>query len=252
MKAKVAAKRIFDIVMILLLPVLMAKMLTGQELHEWLGVGMAVCFLLHLALNAPWFKTLLWGSYSPARCLMVIINLLLCADILTLVISGVMMSGFVFPWLPFDGGMILARQLHILTSYWGLILMSVHLGLNWSVILTAGKKLLHTPKENAVRTWVLRSLTVGVSVFGAYAVISQQLYQYLFMQTHFVLFDATKPAIIFCLETTAIMVLFAAVFHALQKLISKVNGSEKTQKAAKWVAFGIPLAICISVAISLL
>lgn len=32
-------KRIIDLMMIFLLPVLMAEILTGQEVHEWLGVG---------------------------------------------------------------------------------------------------------------------------------------------------------------------------------------------------------------------
>ena len=219
MKIKQTLKRAIDLIMILLLPILMAEILTGQEVHEWLGVGMALFFILHLALNASWFKNLFKGSYSPARCLQTAVNLFLCADILALLISGIMMSGFVFSWLKVSGGMILARQLHLFASYWGLILMSAHLGLNWSVMLSMGKKLLHIEKDNAARTWALRILAIGVSAYGIYAVISHKLYQYLFLQTHFVLFDETKSAFVFLLETAAMMVLFAAVFYALQKCV---------------------------------
>ena len=130
MKIKQALKRVIDLIMILLLPILMAEILTGQEAHEWLGVGMALCFILHLALNSSWFKNLFKGSYSPTRALQTMVNLLLCADILALTISGIMMSGFVFSWLKVRGGMILARRLHLFASYWGLILMSAHSGLN--------------------------------------------------------------------------------------------------------------------------
>jgi len=40
MKQKV--KMIIDVVIIILLPVLMAEALTGQELHEWFGAGIAL------------------------------------------------------------------------------------------------------------------------------------------------------------------------------------------------------------------
>ena len=162
MKIKQTLKRVIDLVMILLLPVLMAEILTGQEIHEWLGAAMAVCFLLHLILNASWFKNLFKGNYTPVRALQAAVNLILCADILALMVSGIMMSGFVFAWLNISGGMILARQLHLFASYWGLILMSAHLGLNWGVMLGAGKKLLHIKKENSVRTWTLRIFAVGI------------------------------------------------------------------------------------------
>ena len=250
MKIKQTLKRAIDFIMILLLPILMAEILTGQEVHEWLGVGMCLCFIIHLALNASWFKNLFKGSYSPVRTLQTIVNLLLSADILALMVSGIMMSGFVFSWLKVRGGMILARQLHLFASYWGLILMSAHLGLNWSVMLSAGNKFLHIKKDSAVRTWALRILAIGVSAYGIYAVISQKLYQYLFLQTHFVLFDETKTAFVFFLETAAMMVLFAAVFYALQKCISKIKCGEKAKQASKWATFTATLAICITVTVS--
>lgn len=250
MKIKQTLRRVIDLMMILLLPVLMAEILTDQEVHEWLGVGMAVCFLLHLILNISWFKNLFKGSYSPVRALQAIVNLLLCADILALMVSGIMMSGFVFPWLKISGGMLLARQIHLFASYWGLILMSAHLGLNWSVMLSMGKKMLHIQKDNAVRTWILRFLAFSLSAYGVYAVISQKLYQYLFLQTHFVLFDETKSAFVFLLETAAMMVLFATVFYALQKCIYKIKYGKRAKKVSKWVTFTATLAVCAAVVIA--
>lgn len=51
MKLKTVTKRSIDILMLLLLPVLMAEILTGQWLHEWIGTGMVVLFILHHILN---------------------------------------------------------------------------------------------------------------------------------------------------------------------------------------------------------
>jgi len=251
MKAKQITKRILDLLMIFLMPILMAEILTGQEVHEWLGTVMLVCFLFHLALNGVWYKNIFRGDYSAGRLLLTAVNLLLGADILALFISGILMSGFVFAWLPIRGGMLLARQMHLFASYWGLVLMSAHLGLNWGVMLGAGRKLLHMEKSSSTWTWILRILVAGISVFGVYAVISQKLHQYLFLQTHFVLFDETKPLFIFLLETVAMMVLFAAVFYYLQRMFAKIKCGESAKKICKWSSFLVPLAICIIVIVRL-
>ncbi|MCM1400054.1 MAG: SUMF1/EgtB/PvdO family nonheme iron enzyme [Clostridium sp.] len=247
MKTKQMFKRILDCIMIILMPVLMAEILTGQKLHEWLGAAMLVCFLTHIVLNVSWFKNLFQGGYSLSRCLQTALNLLLCADILALFVSGIMMSGFVFSWLRISSGLLLARRLHLFASYWGLILMSAHLGLNWSAMLSAGRKLFHLKKDNAIRAWILRIFAIGVSAFGVYAMISQKIYQYLFLQTHFVIYDETKKAAVFLLETVAMIVLFAAVFYTLQRLAIKIKCGEKAKKLLKWAAFLVPIVICIVV-----
>ncbi|RKJ43614.1 hypothetical protein D7X98_15410 [bacterium 1XD8-76] len=39
-----------------------------------------------------------------------------------------------------EGGMALARRLHILGSHWGFLLMSVHFGLHWNMVIRMAQK----------------------------------------------------------------------------------------------------------------
>lgn len=121
MKLKVIVKRIIDMFMLLMLPVLMAEILTGQQAHEWLGTSMVLLFLLHHILNFGWMRNLFQGNYTPLRCVGTALNILLLFDFFALAFSGIIMSGFVFTWLPFSGGRITARILHLFSSHWGLI-----------------------------------------------------------------------------------------------------------------------------------
>ena len=114
---KQTVKRIVDLAMIILLPLLMAEIIIGQEIHEWLGTAMLALFLIHHILNFGWWKSFYKGRYSPSRAFGTAIDLLLLFDMLALCISGIMMSGFVFRFLYISGGMILARQLHLFASY---------------------------------------------------------------------------------------------------------------------------------------
>lgn len=60
-------------------------------------------------------------------------------------ISGVVLSRYVFAFLPKHGGYELAQQVHILCAYWGFVCMSLHLGFHWSIMLAMARK--HLPSS---------------------------------------------------------------------------------------------------------
>ena len=252
-QSKQIVKRIVDLAMTVLLPLLMAEILIGQEIHEWLGTGMLVLFVAHHILNAGWWKSLFKGKYTPSRAFSVTIDLLLLLDMAALAASGVMMSDFIFGFLSLRGGMMIARQLHLLASYWGLILMSAHLGMHMELFMGMGRKLFRASEKNRVRAWILRAASVGISLYGIYAFFAQQLPDYLFLQTHFVLFDETKAAVVYFAEIIAMIVLFAAIAHYLNKLLQNIGkGKEKTNGIGwKIVSFVVPVFVCLLVIASL-
>lgn len=202
-----------DAGLIVLLPILMAEILTGQEAHEWLGVLMTALFLLHHAINWKWWKSIGKGGYTPLRFAGAVINLLMLADILALTVSGIMMSGFVFDWLPISGGMILSRRLHLFASHWGLILMALHTGMHWNMLFSLGRRLRKKENTDGLLVWFARGLALAVALFGIYAFFQQNMADYLFLRTAFVFWDETKPAWMFFIEILSIMGLFIAIGH---------------------------------------
>ena len=126
-----------DCGMMILLPLLMAYSLLGETTHEWLGIVMAVLFIVHHVLNWKWYRSLFRGRYGGARILETLTNFLLLADMIALPVSGVLMSLHVFTFLNIGGGMSPVRTIHLLASYWGLILMSFHIGVHGRVLSKA-------------------------------------------------------------------------------------------------------------------
>lgn len=246
MKAKTVLKRIVDVLMLALLLLLMLEIQIGQEAHEWLGVGMLALWISHNALNSEWWKSAWRGKYSPSRALGTAVNLLLA-----LALSGVMMSGFVFAFLPLRGGMILARRLHLLASHWGLLLMSAHLGMHL-------ERILHLNRRSALRTpaaRILRGAVALVSIYGIYAFFALHLPDYLFLRTAFVLYDETKAAWVYMIEILAVMDLFAAAFHCLSCALRAQNrrARGKLRSGAAWKAasFALPAAVCLAVIVGM-
>ena len=159
MKPKMILKLAVDIGMTAALLLLMAYELVGQAAHEWIGIGMFVLFVIHHILNGSWIRNLLRGRYNPVRIMQTGLVLLILCAMAGLMVSGIILSRHALSFLPIKGGRSFARNLHMISAYWGFVLMSVHLGFHWSMMMGMAKKFF--PKPSAVRKWVLRISGTG-------------------------------------------------------------------------------------------
>lgn len=211
MKPKQKVKVAIDLLMTVLLMVQMGYPITGQLAHEWTGAGMLLLFIAHHVLNSHWYRGLGKGRYNNLRFVQTGIDVLLLADMLALMFSGMRMSRYVFTFLPGLGSIALVRRLHLLASYWGFVLMSIHLGLHWSMITgmlrRAAGKTAHT------QTILFRCVSLGIGLYGAYSVWTHQIWQYLFLRTEFVWMDPAWSGMRFFLDHLAMMGLFALLAH---------------------------------------
>ena len=219
--SKIVCKIAIDLAMTVGLLTQMAYLIIGQELHEWLGVGMFVLFIAHNMLNLNWYKNLLHGKYTPFRVLITAVNLLVLACMVGLLVSGMMMSRHVFAFLKISGGMSFARSLHMLAAYWGFVLMSVHLGLHLGMVAR------HLPQT---RPLLLRVAVLLVAAYGIFSFIKHNIVSYLFLTIEFAFFDPNQPAFLFFMEYLAMMGLCVCATHYGAKLLRKNQPQETPHK----------------------
>lgn len=191
--------------MTVLLFLLMAFMLTEQEIHEWLGAGSLVLFIAHHVLNRKWLGNLGNGTYTPFRIFQTILTALVFLSMLGSMVSGIMMSRYVFAFLSIRGGMAFARMLHMLCAYWGFIFLSAHLGLHWGMMMGLLRKAAGLKAANPTRTVILRVLACGIAVYGGYAFWKHHIADYLFLRSMFVFFDYEQPPMQFLTEYLTMM-----------------------------------------------
>ena len=218
MKARRKVQIAADLAMTAILPLLMAYNMIGDAAHEWIGIAMFAMFILHHVLNFRFAASLAKGKYTPSRMLLTVMDLLLFADMLALMISAVMLSRHVFGFLGIDGGFSFARTMHLLASYWGLVLMSVHIGFHFQGAISKIQKTIPAGQRNAFRI-ISRVLCVGISAYGLYAFLSRKLIDYMLLQTPSVFFDYSESVLRFMLDYAAIIVLFGVIGYYIAKLI---------------------------------
>lgn len=221
MKPKLIAKICVDIGMTVALLMLMAYSLIGEAAHEWIGCTMFVLFIVHHILNIQWCKNLFKGKYTAFRTAQTLLVVLMLCCMIGSMVSGIVLSHHVFAALPIEGGSSWARTLHMLCGYWGFVIMSLHLGFHWNMMMGMGRKMVKKP--SVTRTWIFRGIAIAIAVYGAYAFHIRQLGEYLFLKTPFVFFDFEEPLIFFFLDYLAVMGLFVCVGHYLSLALRKTN-----------------------------
>lgn len=198
--------------MVMLLPLLMAYSLVGETAHEYLGIGMFLLFVIHHILNIAWWKNLLRGKYTPIRIVGTVLNFALAIIMLALPISGIILSRHVFRFLHFVEAAT-ARTVHLMASYWGLVLMSFHAGMHIQMI--AGRYLLN--KKSDFKKSIL-VLNVFFAVLGIIAFKRKNIWMYLFLQSQFVFIDFSQSVLGAITDYLFVSILFMILGYAFTQL----------------------------------
>lgn len=224
-------KKIFqitiDLAMTAMLPILMAYALVGEAVHEWVGISMFILFILHHILNYRWHQNLLKGRYSGIRIIGTVINILIFVIMISLMVSGIIISRHVFIFLHINIGISIARTVHLLASYWGFALMSVHIGLHWGIFMGISKKVRGIKRTSPVRTVLLRIIAVLIAAYGMYAFFQRKSGAYMLLKTQFVFFDFDEPLSSFFADQLAIAGLFVCIGHYVSKLLQYFHLNSK-------------------------
>ncbi len=227
MSRKSILQSAIDAAMAVLLPLLMARHLIGEEAHEWMGAAMTCLFLFHQGCNYRWYKHLFKGRYSPVRVLHTLVNMLLLADLLLMGISGVFLSAHVFSFLHLTKGASIARLIHLPGAYWGFLLMSFHIGLHWPTALGRVRAVLKTRVKRKSLTVLSQGIFICVCAYGIAAFFKRSFPDYLFLRTQFAFFDPSESLPLYLFDLISILVLFAALGYVSLKLLTKAGKLER-------------------------
>lgn len=113
---------------------------TGLSIHEWMGVGLGAVVLVHIGLAWSWVVNVtkrLFQKLPNQTRLLYAINMLLMIAFIGVSVTGVMISEVVFPQI---GGNHELVGIHKLFANGILLLMSLHLALNWQWVVNVWNK----------------------------------------------------------------------------------------------------------------
>lgn len=205
---------IVDAGMLLLLLCLMSYQVTGEALHEWIGVCMTLTVIVHQILNRRWYAAIFKGKYNAYRGLTTLVNVLLLAAMLATAFCGMAMSEYAIPFLYWTRGVFLVRPTHLAMSHWAFLLMGLHLGLHLPVM--AGKWKLGTRTKAALSVFGAVLGGIGFWLFGR-----NGMPNYLFFRVPFAFLDYEKAGWLVFLENALMLLAWAFLGAQLAVLCLK-------------------------------
>lgn len=213
-------RRIIDVCMTVLLLFLMAYQVTGEVLHEWIGIGMTVLVIIHQILNRKWYGALFRGRYNPYRITTTAVNLILVLSFLLTAFCGMSMSGHAVPFLYGMAPISFARRMHLSMSHWSFVLMGLHLGLHIPV-MTAGLKVSDKNRK------LISAVFCCIAGVGLYLFFRNGMPDYLLFRAVFAFLDYDKAGALVLFENLLMLSFWVFTGAHMASAIRKAHTADK-------------------------
>ncbi|MEH7415105.1 DUF4405 domain-containing protein [Neobacillus drentensis] len=163
-------KIILDLMMAITFVLLMnPRVLDGLPFHEIAGVIIGVSILIHIGLNYRWVINTTKRIFDPKlpnkTRFSFLINILLLISMVTVIVTGILISRIVFPSLAIQGGNAI-REIHGLSADVTLALVGLHIGVHWQWVMSICKRAFKS-KEGKLRKGVLVSVVLSLAILAS-------------------------------------------------------------------------------------
>ncbi len=143
---------VWDAILIGAFAILMEPDFSGLTLHEWAGLVMGAALVIHVILHWKWVvnvtRRLVQGVNTQVR-IKYTVDAALALAFLTIILTGIVISTTLNTAAALGLSAVVvdvARELHFLSTDLTLVLVAVHMALNWKwIVSTTQRTLLGQP-----------------------------------------------------------------------------------------------------------
>jgi hypothetical protein len=194
-----------------LLLVAMAYYWLSNAAHEFIGTSIFLLLISHSIFNRRWWGGIAKQKRQTRNIITTTMNLSLLITMLTLLVTSVIISQSVFSFLPIRTNFT-SRQIHAAAAYWGMIIVAVHLGWHWHMVIAVVSSKLGLT-ESSLRTVVVRGVAVAIAAYGVHSSLELDLGSKLILKMSLISWDFATSTPAFFVHHLAIIGFYAFVAH---------------------------------------
>ncbi|MFC3182260.1 DUF4405 domain-containing protein [Cypionkella sinensis] len=220
MTPRPSLRLVLDLTAACLLVASLAYWWLGNTAHELFGTGLFLLMFAHNGFNRRWYGRLGRTGREPRGKVTIALNLTLMVTMIALLITSIVVSRVVFGFLPLDAG-VTSRQLHLLAAYWEVLLVGLHIGLNWQIVINIARSRFDMVRPSSrwrALAWVAVLCITGTGLHSAYAM---DLGAKLLNQTTLEMWDFNTATPRFFLNWFSILGMCAVMGHQGAKLLRR-------------------------------
>jgi hypothetical protein len=180
--------------------------------HELVGAGLLALVIVHNVFNRRWYGGLTKRRMDAVRIVNLVTIAGLAVIMMVMLVTSFLVSRDLFPFTALSGAFAV-REIHMFAGYWALLIISVHLGTRWGVVMNAVRTTFGMQQPNRMRAWICRLLVLGIVAWGVKSFPAMDLGSKLMLTYSLDMWDFSESTGAFFLNYAAIVGMFAAFTH---------------------------------------
>lgn len=204
---------IIDVIMYIFFIILMGHHITGNHIHEILGTGIIILFLIHNLINIKFYKLIFKGRYNFKRLFLTLIDILLLVSMIGIIISSIIISNDVFSFLNIQTTSF-GLKLHMLSNSWAFIIMSIHLGLHLNTLISK----INNKMKNSTFEYIYYLVFLIILVYGIYSFFKLNFISDMFLLNPFKVYDFDESPFIFYLHVITSSLFISLIIYLFNKI----------------------------------
>ena len=211
---------IFDLIAAGLLLIAFSYWWLGNVAHEVAGTVMFLLLIAHNVFNRRWYGGLSKGRCEARWLINTAVTFALATAMLALLITSILISNALSGVMSAYGGFTV-QQIHTLAAYWVLVIVAVHLGLRWPMLLGVARNLCGITGISPIRALALRTVAIAIAALGIWSSFELGLGGKLLMQVSLDWWNFEESVAGFFAHCIAIAGLYITLTYYTMKWLQK-------------------------------
>lgn len=220
MNKTLAVRLVIDLIMTALLLLCFSYYWLGDNWHEIIGTGFFVFLGIHNFFNRKWFKSIRKMKKNIKEVINVTNVFFLILVVFVLLITSFLISKNINDFIKLNAGFTV-RQIHILVSYYLLILASIHIGVRWQFVMNYVTLKFKIPITSLNWKIILRILTLILIAIGIQGSFKLDIGTRLSMKMTLDWWDFSESVLLFFVYLISVMSLYIIGTYYFVKKFSK-------------------------------
>jgi hypothetical protein len=180
--------------------------------HELFGTGLFALVIVHNVFNRRWYGGVAKRGMDAARVVNLVTIAGLAVGMIVMLVTSLLVSRHLFPFTALEGGFAV-REIHMFAGYWVLLIIAVHLGTRWQVVMNVVRGLTGLRAGNAYRTAFLRLAAFGIALWGFKSFSEMAFGEKLMLSYSLDMWDFNEDTIGFFVNYASLVGLIVALTH---------------------------------------
>lgn len=225
---------LLDLLAVVLIIACLAYWWLDNLSHELFGTALFALVIVHNVFNRRWYGGVAQRKMDAVRLVNLVTIVCLAIGMAVMLVTSLLISRDIFPFMAIDGAFAV-REIHMFAAYWVLLIIAVHLGTRWQVVMNAGRGLFRISAPNVYRTVALRLIAFFIAAWGVKSYFDMALGSKLMLKYSLDMWDFNESTLGFFINYSSIVGLYATLTHYALSLPRKfaAKGVEERQGRAE-------------------